>query len=91
MTSSRECRDCQKLETLITEFIDGEAGKEVCSQLMMHIADCRQCTSLLRSLERVVRLCRTDPGCDVPGHVHQQLWLFVQTKVLSRRSGRRKA
>ncbi|MEO0073632.1 MAG: zf-HC2 domain-containing protein [candidate division WOR-3 bacterium] len=91
MTRPRECRDCQKLQDLIVEFLDGEAGQEISSRLMMHIVDCRECTALLHSLNRVVRLCRADPGCDVPSHVHEQLWSFLQTRLLSRRRSRRKA
>lgn len=90
MTRPHECRDCQELAALITDFLDNEADQETCSQLMMHIADCRECTAMLHKLNRVVRLCRTDPGCDVPAHVHQQLWLFVQSRVLSRRRSGRK-
>jgi hypothetical protein len=83
-TPANECVECQELQTLIAEYIEGEAGREECAQLMIHITTCRECATLVRSLKRVVHYCRLEPGCDVPTAVHEQLWQFIQTKVLSR-------
>jgi hypothetical protein len=69
-----ECPECSAFLAWVSEYLEGDATLEVRQELMMHVHSCKQCARLLWSMERLVDVCRAEPGCDMPAATHRQLW-----------------
>lgn len=75
------CSECEELLELLNGFLDGELDDELRHELMLHAQSCNNCARLLYSLRRLVAHCRTEPSCDMPASVRQQLWLAIRREI----------
>jgi len=71
---THECPECGEFMEWVADYLDGEETLEVRQQLMVHAHSCTDCARLLWSMKRVVRVCHSETGCEVPGDVHKRLW-----------------
>jgi hypothetical protein len=76
-----ECRECEELLETVAEFLDGELSDELRQALVIHAHECRQCARLLSSMRQIVAICRTEPTCDMPGRVREQLWIVLRREL----------
>ncbi|MEO0079457.1 MAG: hypothetical protein ABIK44_02110 [candidate division WOR-3 bacterium] len=81
--SMQECRECAELLEWASACIEGDATEELRRELMIHVSSCTACARLFRSLKRVVHFCQLETGCDVPGEVHERLWIAIRQELLS--------
>ena len=51
-------QDCNKIFSMLSEYLDRELPPATCEELERHIRDCPPCVEFLESLKKSVRLCR---------------------------------
>ena len=54
---TRISRDCERVLTDVSAYLDGDLGPEACRTLQQHCTHCDSCRALVRGLERTVGLC----------------------------------
>lgn len=67
--------NCRQLLSLLSDYIDGELGQELCQRLEAHLAGCENCRIVIDTLRKTVYLYRVstkDPT--MPEEVRQRLY-----------------
>jgi RNA polymerase sigma-70 factor (ECF subfamily) len=60
-TDAPEPGRCPDLPHLVSRYLEGEVGPELCSRLERHVAQCPRCAEACAELRETVRLCRELP------------------------------
>ncbi len=67
--------NCKHLLGSLSDYIDGELGSALCSEIEQHLQECENCRIVVDSLRKTVYLYKVtagDPG--VPLEVRQRLY-----------------
>lgn len=67
---------CEHLLGSLSEYVDGELGKELCAEIEKHLADCTNCQVVVNTLRKTIELYRAANSFDkVPESVVQRLYM----------------
>ncbi len=70
---------CQELLSSLSDYVDGELGAELCSQLERHLRECQRCKVVVDTLKKTVELYQdTSDEVDLPDDVRQRLYLRLE-------------
>lgn len=68
VTRSRECR---KIFTALSEFLDGTLPARNCRELRRHLSGCKPCIQYLDTLRKTIRSCQVYQTAAVPPPLSQ--------------------
>jgi RNA polymerase sigma-70 factor (ECF subfamily) len=75
---------CLDVVTLFSRHLEGEIDGPTCAAMERHLAACPRCRSACDSLRRVLALCRSGPGREVPadlqGSIRDGIRAFLRTQ-----------
>ncbi len=67
--------NCHRLLDVLSEYIDGELGGQLCLELERHLAGCENCRVVVDTLRKTVSLYHTQlPAPDMPAEVRERLY-----------------
>jgi len=70
-----ERKECCKLLSSLSEYIDGELGDEICHEIEHHLSGCDNCRIVVDSLRKTIYLYHaTAAPPAVPDDVRQRLY-----------------
>lgn len=70
-----EHENCRELLESLSEYVDGELGSEVCSEIERHLQGCENCRIVVDSLRKTVYLYHvTAETPSIPEEVRQRLY-----------------
>lgn len=68
-------KDCKKLLGSLSEYVDGELDKELCTVLEQHLEDCEDCRIVVDTLRKTVYLYHaTAESENIPIDIRQRLY-----------------
>ena len=73
-------RDCKKMLSELSDYIDGELADELCAELEKHMADCENCRIMLDSLTKTVRIYCDDKEEKLPDSIMFSLRKSLEKK-----------
>ena len=76
--------DCQHLLGDLSDYLDGEAAAEICSEIEGHMAGCEDCRVVIDTLRKTIVLYRTMPQLDIPEDARQRLYAALDLEDFSR-------
>ena len=65
--------DCRMIFERLSEYIDGELPRDLCSRIDGHLDDCPPCKAFLASLERTVRLVERVENPRLPDEIRRSV------------------
>lgn len=65
--------DCEKVQELLSEFLDEELKEAVCRELQKHLDGCPDCAVHVDSVRKVIRLYREASPQAVPVDIQLRL------------------
>ncbi len=65
--------ECGEMFAQLSEYIDGEADRDVREAIETHMEDCVRCEEFLLSLKKTVELARVAPKKPLPSRIKQAL------------------
>lgn len=66
---------CHDLLGSLSDYIDGAAGEQICSEIERHLAECENCRIVVDSLRKTVYLYKvTEESVAMPPEVRQRLF-----------------
>ena len=66
-------RDCKKMLSELSDYIDKELADELCEELERHLEDCPNCRVMLDSLTRTVKIYCSDKEEPLPEKLSAKL------------------
>lgn len=67
--------ECHNYCEMISEFIDGELPKELCTKLEEHLAGCTNCTVVLNTMQKTIDIYHeTNDSLEIPENVKKRLF-----------------
>jgi len=67
--------NCQHLLGSLSDYIDGELGSTLCSEIEHHLQDCENCRIVVDSLRKTVYLYKVTAGTPgMPNDVRERLY-----------------
>lgn len=73
-------RDCRKMLSELSDYIDNELADELCEELEEHLADCPNCRLMLDSLSKTVRVYCEDKEERLPARLSRKLRAACEKK-----------
>ena len=69
-------RDCKKLLSTISDYMDGELDDSLCLELEQHLADCPDCRIVVDTTRKTVSLYRVQAteASQLPEEVRERLF-----------------
>jgi len=68
--------ECKNLLASLSDYVDGELGEALCSEIEKHLLDCENCQVVVNTLRKTVDLYRSsDESTQVPASVMQRLYV----------------
>ena len=65
--------NCRGVLDVLSEYLEGEAGKAVCTELEEHLAGCEKCRMHIDVMRRVITLYKKWRDDPIPEDVSQRL------------------
>jgi predicted anti-sigma-YlaC factor YlaD len=76
-----EHHNCKHLLGSLSDYIDGELGSAVCSEIEQHLQDCENCRIVVDSLRKTVYLYKVTAGTPaMPIDVRERLYKRLDLK-----------
>lgn len=70
-----EHADCHAYCAMISEFIDGELSKDLCTKLEEHLSHCNNCTIVFNTMKKTIELYHDeDETPELPEGVKKRLF-----------------
>jgi predicted anti-sigma-YlaC factor YlaD len=73
-------RDCKKMLSELSDYIDDELAEELCEELESHLVDCPNCRVMLDSLTKTVRVYCADKEERLPEALSKKLRAACEKK-----------
>jgi predicted anti-sigma-YlaC factor YlaD len=54
--SKHEHKDCSRLLSSLSGYIDGAVSKEICDEIERHVSDCEDCRIVIDTLKKTIYL-----------------------------------
>lgn len=73
--SDNDHAECERLLGFLSDYVDGEASKEICVLIERHVTECNNCRVVVDTLRKTISIYQTpsDPK-DVPAEVRERLY-----------------
>ncbi len=84
-------RDCKRMLSELSDYIDDELAEELCVELEKHLTDCPNCRVMLDSLTKTVRVYCSDKEERLPDALSAKLRAAVAKKWDDKDSKSRKS
>jgi RNA polymerase sigma-70 factor (ECF subfamily) len=65
--------ECNKHIQSIADYIDGELGPELCSEIEEHLKGCKNCRLMVDTLRQTVILCKDGERAELPESLSSKL------------------
>ncbi len=73
--NDHEETECKKLLGSLSDYVDGEAGSEICQEIERHISECHNCRVVVDTLRKTITLYQTtSSSVDMPAGVRERLY-----------------
>lgn len=69
----------------LSEFIDGEADRDVHVAIETHMVDCARCEEFLISLRKTVELAKRAPRKPLPAHVKRSIHDAIRKCIVTQK------
>ena len=75
--------NCQTMLAYLSDYVDGELNKELCSQLETHLADCPDCSIVIDTLKKTIYLYQKNSNNtdQVPDDVRERLYKCLNLEM----------
>lgn len=73
--------NCDNCQELISEYIDGELGSRVASNLEAHLAVCRDCALIHEDFAGMLSICSEEATQEIPPPNSQALWCRINNII----------
>jgi anti-sigma factor (TIGR02949 family) len=75
--------NCQTMLAYLSDYVDGELNKELCSQLETHLADCPDCSIVIDTLKKTIYLYQKNSNNTdhVPDDVRERLYKCLNLEM----------
>ncbi len=68
--------ECKKLLASLSDYVDGDLGEALCTEIEKHLSECENCQVVVNTLRKTVDLYRSDTQqTPVPASVMQRLYV----------------
>lgn len=67
-------RNCGHLLDELSDYVEGEASDERCTEIERHLADCGDCRVVVDTLRQTIRLYRSLPEPSLPADARERLY-----------------
>lgn len=83
--NEHEHSGCRQLLGSLSDYIDGEASRELCREIEEHIAGCPNCRVVVDTLRRTISLYRSNSEqAGLPEEVRERLFKVLKLDDLIR-------
>jgi len=65
--------NCKQNFEKISEYLDGELGRDVCLQIEQHLKECPDCQSCVEALKKTIDLCKKSAQEEIPQDMRERL------------------
>jgi mycothiol system anti-sigma-R factor len=65
--------NCEKNFERISEYLDGELGRDACLQIEQHLMECSECRDCFDALKKTIALCKKSGQEEIPGDMRERL------------------
>jgi anti-sigma factor RsiW len=67
---------CDSLLGLLSDYVDGSLGEELCQEIERHVSDCQNCHIVVDTLRKTISLYHVSAAeeGEVPGKVRERLF-----------------
>jgi anti-sigma factor RsiW len=65
---------CHHLLDDLSDFLDGEASEEICTEIERHLADCDNCQVMVDTLRKTILLYQELPKPPIPDRARDRLY-----------------
>ena len=69
-----EEKHCKSLLGSLSDYVDGTAQEEICSELEQHLSDCEDCRIVVDTLKKTVYLYQSNVETDLPVAARERLF-----------------
>jgi hypothetical protein len=77
--------NCEKCQSLVSEFIDGSLNRNDYKMLLAHFEECLECAEVRNDLSAIIGFCREHRGeYDAPAN-ERALWVRISNSIESER------
>ncbi len=67
--------ECDRLLSSLSDYVDGEASKEICKQIERHLAGCSNCRVVLDTMRKTISLYQVSmDNASMPTEVREHLY-----------------
>jgi anti-sigma factor (TIGR02949 family) len=67
---------CRNLLASLSDYVDGELGEDLCSEIERHMAGCENCQIVVDTLRKTIYLYHTTSSqTEIPPEIRQRLFL----------------
>lgn len=78
--------NCRQLVEMLSDYVDGELAKDLCTELEKHLADCENCRVVVDTLRKTVYLYRVASSSpSLPTDVRERLYRCLDLDEFSKR------
>ncbi len=74
--------ECQQLLAQLSEYVEGEAGQEICRVIEHHLEECGNCRIVVDTLRRTIALYREYGAEPLPEGVQSRLYTILDLRVV---------
>ena len=78
--------ECREMFAQLSEFIDGEADRDIHEAIKTHMKDCVRCEEFLFSLEKTVKLARLFPKEPLPADVKRSIHQAIRRCIAAKKN-----
>ena len=73
--SDHEHSECKNLLGSLSDYIDGEASRELCLEIERHVAGCQNCRVVVDTLRKTISLYQSSSNpAEMPAEVRERLY-----------------
>ncbi len=73
--NNHDHKNCRKLLGSLSDYVDGELSKELCSVIDTHMKDCEDCRIVVDTLRKTVDIYHmTSEDENLPGDIKERLF-----------------
>jgi anti-sigma factor RsiW len=69
---------CQSLLSQLSDYIDGELEKALCTEIERHLATCENCQVVVNTLAKTITLYRQLPDPELPAETQDRLFKVLK-------------
>jgi anti-sigma factor (TIGR02949 family) len=73
--SALDHSDCERLLGSLSDYVDGEASRELCKQIEQHLAGCQNCRVVVDTMRKTISLYQLSmDNAGIPTEVRERLY-----------------